>query len=89
MSSICVSSSNYSLIYSPIFNKGFLLFLYPTKTGGRSYVERVAGTFLCPEIIELGIQLFGCVGKAIEIVGYFQWSFPHPLTILILLGNLN
>ena len=52
-------------------------------------MNRKLENILCPEIIDLGIKLFGGVGKAIEIVGYFQGSFPHPLAILILLGNLN
>ena len=76
----------FSLIYFPFDNKFFFIIPLSDQTGGRSYIERVAGTFLCPEIIGMGIQ---SSGKAIEIVGYFQWFFPHPATTLILLGNLN
>ena len=77
----------FSLIFSPIVNKRF--FIIPISD--QIWWEELQGSWnnLRPEIIDLGIQLFGSVGKTIEIVGYFQWSSPHPLAILILLGNLN
>ena len=39
-----------------------LIFPLSDQTGGRSYSEKVAGTFLCSDIIGIGFQSSGNIG---------------------------